>query len=231
MEIKYKKLIFNSNTYFDLKTKEVILPISPKWNSFVKWKNKYPKEYQRIKVNAYLQQRNQRYDEEWRIPTIVKKGDISTHTWKYKSGKIKTTQEFKDDLPHGKRINYHQNGNKVTEESFSMGTKHGEQKFYNEDESIQSMKRYERGLMTYECSYSKHRKPQVIKEINYVDGKMHGRLLDCFVNGKKRTEGIMNYDEMTGRWDFYMNDGKTLELALLMYDGRIYQVLYQRYHD
>lgn len=259
MEIKYKKLIFNPNAYFDIKRKEVILPISPEWDNLVKWKKEFPNVHKRILYVADELQKSQKRDEEWRKPTIEIRGGLSLHTWKYETGEIRTTQEFRGELPHGERINYHQNGNKISEEFFRMGEKHGEQKFYHtdgwyfgnqqfkngmksgtwetfySDKSPHTLTKYENGKKIFECVYRKYsayrenRIPQVIKEISYVDGKMHGMFLDCFVNGKRRTQGIMKDGEMDGNWDFFMNDGKTLELSVLMDGGKIKDVKYKRH--
>ena len=174
-------------------------------------------------------------------------------------GEIQSVQEFRGELPHGSKINYHMSGYKISEEFFRMGEKHGEQKFYhddggvqglqhyrngmkcnvwetyNKDTSIQSTIKYQNGIKTYECSYRKYpsfdkdRIPQIVKEINYVDGKMDGNYLDCFVNGKRRTEGKMINGEMNGTWNFYMNDGNTLELSVDMDAGEIVRVNYKRY--
>ena len=259
MEIKYKKLIFNPNAYFDIKRKEVILPISPEWKNVVKWQKEFPNVHKRILYVADEIQRQQSKDEDWRRPTIEVKGGISIHTWKYRTGEIQSVQEFRGELPHGSKINYHMSGYKISEEFFRMGEKHGEQKFYhddgglqglqhcrngmkcnewetyNKDTSIQSTIKYQNGIKTYECSYRKYssfdkdRIPQIVKEINYVDGKMDGNYLDCFVNGKRRTEGKMVNGEMNGTWNFYMNDGNTLELSVDMDAGEIVRVNYKRY--
>ena len=59
MEIKYKKLIFNPNAYFDIKRKEVILPISPEWKNVVKWQKEFPNIHKRILYVADEIQRQQ----------------------------------------------------------------------------------------------------------------------------------------------------------------------------
>ena len=55
MEIKYKKLIFNPNAYFDIKRKEVILPISPEWKNVVKWQKEFPNKIYNLEYESLVE--------------------------------------------------------------------------------------------------------------------------------------------------------------------------------
>ena len=42
----------------------------------------------------------------------------------------------------------------------------------------------------------------------YKDGKLYGEYIDYFVNGEKRSEGKMYYNQMEGEWIFWYHNGK-----------------------
>jgi len=102
-------------------------------------------------------------------------------TWYYDNGKVMQTVNYKNNLPHGLRKNYHKSGTLKSEYSYIENKISGD-------------------WITY------HENAQLSESGKYVDGKRTGLWKEYYNNGKLKAEGEYTNDKKIGTWQLYYYD-------------------------
>ena len=120
---------------------------------------------------------------------------------------LKTHTVYKDDLLHGKKVQYTENGKLQAIAEYQNGEKHGKSSWYYSNGNPAIEQNYSKDVLNgSQISY--YEDGQVRSEANYVDGKLHGFWTEFHPNGELKVKGTYEHGEKTGKWTYYTEDKK-----------------------
>tara|TARA_B100000085_G_scaffold218913_1_gene203597 strand:- start:404 stop:1195 length:792 start_codon:yes stop_codon:yes gene_type:complete len=243
--MRYKMFLFDKECVLDLKTDRIIFPFTKEYLDYQDWVTNNPNEFTRLvtkgKDDASWQGLLEEVIEK-EDGTFVKKlyhddytlwvesesrllpnQDYQTHGVQktyHKDGWVKTEENFRSGLKHGRFYSYDVKGNITGIGKYSRDKKIGVWKYYFPLSKITQVEEvyYDNGKMKNKKEYTKQSK--LLRNFNYNEnGNLHGQYRDSHNNGELRARGSLKDGKMDGLWYFYYIDG-TQEYEIKFDNGK-----------
>ena len=232
--LRYKKFIFDTECVLDLKEDKLIFPFQEAYLDYQEWVLQNPNDYNKViskstsqskwqglmeevrKVRGNVYERKLHYEDGTMfVSTQVRKlpnQNFQSHgkqTTYYKSGNIKSEEEFRRGEKDGKVITYSDDTDShiISKGQFKSNNRVGIWEYYYDNGKLFIKEKYEQDVLRKRTEYDT--KNNLCREFNYdTDGELHGTFKDAHNNDELRARGVMRHGLMDGVWYFYYIDGR-----------------------
>lgn len=128
----------------------------------------------------------------------------------FEDGMLAASQEFKDDVLHGKSEQYYSNGQLKQQANYWQGKLDGKLSQYFQNGKPQSHEQWVKGQKEGEASYF-HNNGKLAEKGTFLRDRKEGLWQTFWTNGEKRTEGSYISNRESGDWNFYDQFGKLIK--------------------